>query len=207
MEYEVRYYYPKSDLDDLNNKLENIKELTKGKRTYEKTIQYNHPNNDMSFYSKEIDGRFRVRLTKGVINTCKISWKRRLPDTINSNINKEEEIELSIIPDEYNNLINIILNVLKMTEVECYERYRTSFINDEIEIAIDEYPFGIALEIECKSKNNEEEIIDKYVKLLDLNYNDSYILSWDDKYEELCIEQNIEKSNKVLFGNNMPEIK
>ena len=36
MEYEVRYYYPKSDLENLNNKLENIKELTKGKRTYEK---------------------------------------------------------------------------------------------------------------------------------------------------------------------------
>ena len=63
MEYEVRYYYPKSDLDNLNKKLENIKELTKGKRTYEKTIQYDHPNNNMSFYSKEIDGRFRIRIS------------------------------------------------------------------------------------------------------------------------------------------------
>lgn len=207
MEYEVRFYYSKKEYENIFNKLEKINILKNNGRNYEKTIQYNSTDPLNDFYSKEIDGRFRVRLTKGVINTCKISWKRRLPDTINSNINKEEEIELSIIPDEYNNLINIILNVLKMTEVECYERYRTSFINDEIEIAIDEYPFGIALEIECKSKNNEEEIIDKYVKLLGLNYNDSYILSWDDKYEELCIEQNIEKSNKVLFGNNMPEIK
>ena len=35
----------------------------------------------------------------------------------------------------------------------------------------------------------------------------SYRLSWDDKYEELCKEQNIEKYNHVLFGKNMPEIK
>lgn len=29
MEYEVRYYYPKSDLDKINKKLKNIKELNK----------------------------------------------------------------------------------------------------------------------------------------------------------------------------------
>ena len=33
---------------------------------------------------------------------------------------------------------------------------------------------------------------------------DSYKLSWDDKYEELCVEQNIEKYNIVEFGKKMP---
>lgn len=36
--------------------------------------------------------------------------------------------------------------------VESYERYRNIFTNDDIEIVIDKYPFGIALEIENKSK-------------------------------------------------------
>ena len=36
--------------------------------------------------------------------------------------------------------------------VEGYERYRTVFDNDEIEISVDEYPFGICMEIENKSQ-------------------------------------------------------
>ena len=152
MEYEVRYYYPKSDLDNLNKKLESIKELTKGKRTYEKTIQYDHPNNNMSFYSKEIDGRFRIRISKNEdISKCMISWKRRL--NTNSDVNEEEEVELTFKYEEYDNLLFIINNVLKMKQIESYERYRTIYYNEEIEISIDEYPFGIALEIENKSNN------------------------------------------------------
>ena len=76
-----------------------------------------------------------------------------------------------------------------MKEVEVYERYRTVFFNGEIEIVLDEYPFGLALEIEAKKEiDNPEVVIDKYVKLLELNYDDSYRLSWDDKYGELCKE-------------------
>ncbi len=69
-----------------------------------------------------------------------------------SNINKEE-VELNIKPEEYENLMSIINNVIKMKKVESYERYRTTFINDDIEISVYEYPFGIALEIENKSED------------------------------------------------------
>ena len=206
MEYEVRYYYPKSDLDDLNNKLESIKELTKGKRTYEKTIQYDHPNNDMSFYSKEIDGRFRIRISKNEdISKCMISWKRRLTQTID--VNEEEEVELTLKYEEYDNLLFIINNVLKMKQIESYERYRTVYYNEEIEISIDEYPFGIALEIENKSNNkNPKDIVKKYLTILNLDINNSYKLSWDDKYTSLCREQNIEIFKDVTFDKPMPSI-
>jgi len=206
MEYEVRYYYPKSALDDLNNKLENTKELTKGKRTYEKTIQYDHPNNDMSFYSKEIDGRFRIRISKNEdISKCMISWKRRLTQTID--VNEEEEVELTLKYEEYDNLLFIINNVLKMKQIESYERYRTIYYNEEIEISIDEYPFGIALEIENKSNNeNPKDIVKKYLTILNLDINNSYKLSWDDKYTSLCREQNIEIFKDVTFDKPMPSI-
>ena len=199
MEYEVRYYYPKSDLDNLNQRLENIKELTKGKRTYEKTIQYDHPNNDMSFYSKEIDGRFRIRISKNEdISKCMISWKKRLTHTID--VNEEEEVELTLKYEEYDNLLFIINNVLKMKQIESYERYRTIYYNEEIEISIDEYPFGIALEIENKSNNeNPKDIVKKWIDILNLNTEDSYKLSWDDKYTSLCRKQNIEIYKDVTF--------
>lgn len=177
-------------------------------RFYEKTSQFNHPCLEYDFYSKDIDGRFRIRITKSEDNSkCKLSWKRRLPNSIDTRVNKEEEVELSIKLEEYDNLMFIILNVLHMEEVESYERYRTIFINDEVEIVLDEYPFGLALEIETKVNENVSEIIDKYVNLLNLDYKNSYRLSWDDKYEELCKEQNKKKYNHVLFNKDMPELK
>ena len=63
MEYEVRFYYPSSEVNNLLDKLSELKELEKKPRTYEKTVQYNHSDSRYDFYSKEIDGRFRLRLS------------------------------------------------------------------------------------------------------------------------------------------------
>ena len=142
MEVEVRFYYPISEYNNKVSCLEKIKYLKNDGRKYEKTSQFNHPNLEYDFYSKEIDGRFRVRLTESDnIRKCKLSWKRRLPNTTETNVNKEEEV------------------------------------------------------------------VSKYVKLLKLDFNDSYRLSWDDKYAELCKEQNKEIYSHVLFGKDMPEVK
>ena len=209
MEYEVRFYYPIGEYNNKLSLLDKIESLKNNGRKYEKTSQFNHPSPEYDFYSKEIDGRFRIRITKGEVDSnCKLSWKRRIPSTTETKVNKEEEVELSINSDEYNNLIFLVKNVMHMTEIESYERYRTTFTNEEVEIALDEYPFGLALEIEAKTyDNNAEIIIDKYVNLLNLDYKNSYRLSWDDKYEELCSVQNKEKYNHVLFDKDMPEIK
>ena len=163
----------------------------------------------MIFISESIDGRYRVRLSKGEnFSKCLLSWKRRLNDTNKSLINREEEIECRINSEDYENFIYLTENIVKLNRVESYERYRTSYINDDIEISIDEYPFGIALELEAKSNINQEDIIDKYMKILNLKYENSYRLSWDDKYEELCAEQGIVKKKDILFSDkNMPVVK
>lgn len=208
MEYEVRYYFSIEKLNDIFLKLKNIQELKMGERSYEKTIQFDHPNEKNSFYSKEIDGRFRVRVTKSDSSSkCKLSWKRRIKATFSTDVNKEEEIELAIKYEEYDNLMFIINNVLKMKSIESYERYRTIFTNDDVEISVDEYPFGIALEIENKSNNKEPELVVKqWTELLGLNIKDAYRLSWDDKYTELCKEQGIEHFNHVTFDLPMPKV-
>jgi len=207
MEYEIRYYFSKGELENIINKLNSINDLTMEKRLYEKTMQFDHPCDDLSFYSKEIDGRFRIRISKNSdISKCKISWKKRIPTTIESNINKEEEVELTIHPEEYESLMFIIEKVLKMKSVESYERYRTVYSNKEIEIAVDEYPFGIALEIENKDNSNPEENIRKWANILNLDIEKAYRLSWDDKYLELCKSQNIEVFKHVLFDLPMPEV-
>lgn len=208
MEYEVRFYYPSSEVNNLLDKLSELKELEKKPRTYEKTIQYNHSDPRYDFYSKEIDGRFRLRLSKNIEESkCKLSWKRRLPNTTENLVNKEKEKEVRISYDDVDNFIFIIENVMHFKVVDSYERYRTIFTNEDVEISIDEYPFGIALEIENKSSTkNPEEVVMNYASKLKLNIKDSYRLSWDDKYVELCKEQNKEIYNEVTFDKDMPSI-
>ena len=208
MEYEVRFYYPSSEVNNLLDKLSELKELEKKPRTYEKTIQYNHSDPRYDFYSKEIDGRFRLRLSKNIEESkCKLSWKRRLPNTTENLVNKEEEKEVRISYEDVDNFIFIIENVMHFKVVDSYEKYRTIFTNEDVEISIDEYPFGIALEIENKSSTkNPEEVVMNYASKLKLNIKDSYRLSWDDKYLELCKEQNKEIYNEVTFDKDMPSI-
>lgn len=209
MEYEVRFYYPSDMYDDLVDKLSNISDLQKGYRTYEKTMQFNHCDARYNFYSKEIDGRFRFRISSNdERNKAKLSWKRRLPTTTNSLVNKEEEVEVHILYDEVDNFLYLIENVMHFTLVESYERYRTVFINDDIEISVDEYPFGVALEIENKSKDkNPEDVILYYTNLLELDINRAYRLSWDDKYAELCKKEGKKIYKNVSFDKDMPHIK
>lgn len=208
MEYEVRFYYPSSEVNNLLDKLSELKELEKKPRTYEKTIQYNHSDPRYDFYSKEIDGRFRLRLSKNIEESkCKLSWKRRLPNTTENLVNKEEEKEVRISYEDVDNFIFIIENVMHFKVVDSYEKYRTIFTNEDVEISIDEYPFGIVLEIENKSSTkNPEEVVMNYASKLKLNIKDSYRLSWDDKYVELCKEQNKEIYNEVTFDKDMPSI-
>lgn len=208
MEYEVRYYFSTEKLESIIEKLKNVQGLNMGSRCYEKTSQFDHPNDAMSFYSKEIDGRFRIRVTKNDETAkCKISWKRRIPDTKATDVNKEEEVEVRVQYDDYDNLMFLINNVLKMKDVESYERYRTIFVNDEVEISVDEYPFGIALEVENKSASKDpNEVVRKWVELLGLDINKSYRLSWDDKYSELCKSQNVKQYSHVTFDLPMPKV-
>ena len=209
MEIEVRYYYNICEEENLLVKLSSFKELEYLGKFYEKTIQYNHPMKELDFYSKEIDGRFRVRVTRNEqTEKCMITWKRRLKKIEQEEMNKEEEIEVRINYDDYNNLIQLLTNVLKLEQVESYERYRHVFKNNEVEIVVDKFPFGIALEIESKTdENNSEAVILKWLDNLGLELKDSYKLSWDDKYSELCNQQGKEIFKDVLFELDMPEVK
>lgn len=208
METEIRFYYSIESKDTVINYLKNFEELTFKGRFYECTDQYNHPMKKYDFYSKEIDGRFRVRKTIGDnISKCMITWKRRLKENAKELIHQEEEIEVSINPEEYDKLCSLLEEVIHLSIVESYERYRSIFSNEDIEIVVDEYPFGLCVEIENKSKTKDaEKVIKEWLSKLKLDINEAYRLSWDDKYAELCKEQNKEIYNVVRFDKDMPKI-
>ena len=165
MEYEVRFYYESEELKKILENLRKERDLKEQPRTYEKTIQYNHSDERFDFYSKEIDGRFRLRISANANDKkCKLSWKRRLKNTTETEVNKEEEKEVRINPDDIDNFLFIVSNVMHFRTVESYERYRTVFENEEVEISVDEYPFGVCVEVENKStKKNPEDVVKGWV--------------------------------------------
>ena len=208
METEIRFYYSIESKDNIINYFNSFKELNYMGKFYECTDQYNHPMDEYNFYSKEIDGRFRVRKTVGDnVSKCMITWKRRLNSNVKELIHKEEEIEVSINPNEYDKLCFLLENVLHLKLIESYERYRSIFSNEDIEIVVDEYPFGICVEMENKSEDkNPEEVIKYWLNELKFNINDAYRLSWDDKYLELCKEQNKKVESIERFNKDMPKL-
>lgn len=206
METEVRFYYSLDSEAKIINMLKSINELKYDDKYYEKTDQYNHPMNEFDFYDKKIDGRFRVRKTENEkVSKCMITWKRRINN--NNKIHEEEEVELSIKSEEYDNLLFLLTNVLHLELVESYERYRTRFYNEDVEIVVDHYPFGIAVEIENKSKTKDgKSIVREWVDKLGFDINGAYDLSWDDKYAELCREQHKTIESVVTFDKDMPQV-
>ena len=206
IETEVRFLYSLSEENKILNYLKNISSLTYKGSFQEKTIQYNHPMKEYDYYSKEIDARFRVRTTvNNELKKCMITYKRRSPKFLEEEINTEEEVEVSINYDELDNILYLLENVIHMELVESYERTRHVFSNEDIEVVVDIYPFMIAVEVENKSKEKDpKSVILYYLNLLGLNLKDSYRLSWDDKYEELCKSQNIKQYNIVDKTKEMP---
>ena len=206
IETEVRFLYSLSEENKILNYLKNISSLTYKGSFQEKTIQYNHPMKEYDYYSKEIDARFRVRTTvNNELKKCMITYKRRSPKFLEEEINVEEEVEITVNYNELDNLLYILENVIHMKLVESYERTRHVFSNEDIEVVVDIYPFMIAVEVENKSKEKDpKSVILYYLNLLGLNLKDSYRLSWDDKYEELCKSQNIKQYNIVDKEKEMP---
>ena len=206
IETEIRFLYSLSEENKILNYFKSFNELTYMGAFKEKTLQYNHPMQEYNFYSKEIDARFRVRITTGQnYNKTMITYKRRLEDFLTEAINTEEEVEVEVTNNSTENLLYILENVLHMTLIESYTRTRHIFKNDDIEVAVDIYPFMIAIEIENKSKEKDPKaVILYYLNLLNFQLEESYRLSWDDKYDELCNEQNIKKENHVDSTKQMP---
>lgn len=206
VETEIRFLYSLSEEDKILNYLNKFTDLTYKGCFDEKTIQYNHPMKEYNYYSKEIDARFRVRITKNnEIQKTMISYKRRSENFLNEEINTEEEVEVSINYKDTDNILYLLENVIHMELVESYERKRHVYSNEDIEVVVDIYPFMIAVEIENKSVNKDSEaVVLYYLNLLGFNLSDSYRLSWDDKYEELCKEQNIKQENNVDNTKKMP---
>lgn len=81
VELECRYYFSEKKLDKVLTKLKYFDDLIFRGKYYEETSQYDVADSNYSFYNENIDGRFRVRLSKNDFEEkLLLSWKRRKKD-------------------------------------------------------------------------------------------------------------------------------
>ena len=67
----------------------------------------------------------------------------------------------------------------------------------------------LTFQIKCYNKSKEkkpEETILFWINRLGLQLDKAFRLSWDDKYTQLCEEQNVEIFKNVTFDLPMPKV-
>lgn len=199
LELELKFLISPAEISFLRKKILKIPNISYEGRFYEKTTMLD--NNEQTM-NKE-DARLRVRQISNQKNSknfqIEFSYKRRIK--ANGGIKEEEEIETSFAVDV--DSFFRILNKMGYQITTSYERYREIYNAKDTKITLDEFPFGYILEIEGSKEN-----IKKMCRFLDLNIKDSYPLSCDDAYVDLCEKNKIKPKDHILFDDpEMPHLK
>ena len=180
---------------------------------------YDNPHPEFTFYSKEIDGRLRLRYSKKVDSSvfgrvsddvdasqCLVTWKRRIAGD-NDAIRREEEMEYMVDVGGFQSVRSIFEDVLKCRRVSSYERIRNFLSADSVQITCDQFPYGLMVEFELKDGASEQLLIN-FIEKVGWELNGSSNLSCDDMYFQLCEEQGVTVLPDVGFADDtMPKIK
>lgn len=220
IEKEIRYYFSNKELPEL---VEKLKRFYAYEYSYhEVTTMYDNPNPEFTFYSKEVDGRLRLRYSNIVdseefgappseasadTSKCLVTWKRRLPENKGESIRCEEEIEYTTPAGDFDAVRSILENVLQCKRVSSYERIRNFLSAENIQVTCDQFPYGIMLELEMKNSQLGEGMLIDEVERLGLKLEDASELSCDDMYFKLCEESGVQQLPDIAFADKtMPQI-
>jgi adenylate cyclase, class 2 len=106
-------------------------------RTYEKNIRFDTPWQGLLLQGK------LLRLRHDVLS--RLTFKGESPKDIESEARVREELEVTV--DEFETM-TLILERVGFEQTQIYEKYRETFRLHEVEIVIDEMPFGDFAELE-----------------------------------------------------------
>ncbi len=135
LEVEVKFLV--DDLDSIRVRLLNLGAEQTHPRVYERNIRFDTPSGELLADSKLLRLRqdARVRLT----------FKGRAEADVISEAKVREEIEVTV--DDFDHM-SLILQRLGFAPVQVYEKYRQTFQLGEVEVVLDEMPFGRFIELE-----------------------------------------------------------
>ena len=148
----------------------------------EKTTRYDDENGN---YEK--DGKF-IRVRSGLKNI--ISFKEKLDDSKDDTILKRNDIEVEIGDISK---MQYILEVMGLKKTCTMEKYRLKWKFEDVDLNVDELPFGLFLEI-----HGEEEQIAKVMEELELARENIVPGTYWDIFEKYKRSNNIEDSIKNI---------
>ena len=198
LEIERKYLLKKSQVESIENKCLEIF-LPQTSHQYEKNQNFDRDN----LFEKD-DARLRLRTkitdSNEQIKNFEFTYKKRL--IIKNGTKKETELNYNFDSNQpVENLVSIF-KIIGLTERDSYERRRKTFSNNDIQLTIDEFPFGYIAEIE-----GEEKKVLEYEKLLNMSNLVQYGASCDDVYMELCHKKGIKPKTSILFSDtDMPKL-
>jgi len=159
IEKEAKFYI--RDLENIERKIKDLGGVNIQPRVFESNLRFDTPKGKLvaSYQVLRLRLDTRARLTyKG-------------PSDPNSEVSArlEYEVEISDLTTGRH-----ILEALGYQVVTIYEKYRTSYALDDVEISLDEMPFGSFMEIEGADKQHIQQMADR----LDLNWENRSALSY-----------------------------
>ena len=219
IEKEVSKILTDLEYERLKERISKVDGVVPGHSVKELTVMYDNPNPELTFYSKSVDGRLRIRTSEAGkkdllpenstdTEVSMITWKQRIPKYKNAKeeINREYEIEVNIESKEMRSMIMILENVLHCPRISSYERNRETVYIDNVEIASDTFPYGHVVELELKDSDDENELM-RVMHLLELDKCKTSTLSCDDMYKKLCTLNGINAKTDILFNDDtMPSL-
>lgn len=168
VEIEFKFQIKAQDIKKFIKRLKQLGGIVIKKRTCEKTIMYDNPQQIM----QKTDGRIRLRISG---KKCEFSYKKPLT---RKGIKKEIEYEVEV---SNFHIVEKILSMMKFTPVTSYERYRTTLQSKDkdIKVTIDEYPFANFVEIEGAEKK-----INELIQKLPFSFKDNLTESCDTLFQQ-----------------------
>ena len=180
----------KFEIDNVNDFINQLREksivLIGGYK--EKTVRYDNADSSL-----EREGKF-IRVRSGIKNVVSIKEKINNCDNDDDNFLKRNDIEVEVSDIKK---IQYILEQIGLHKTFTMEKYRLKWkYNDDVELNLDELPFGVFLEIH----GNEKDVLEAS-KDLGLNVKNAKKGTYWDIFEEFKNKNNINSSIKnIEFG-------
>lgn len=135
LEVEVKFLV--SDLAAFREQLLRAGGTLKKERIFERNVRFDTPDNGLL---KE-GALLRLRQDAAI----RVTYKGMVPDDVHSEAKIREELEVSV--NDFDTAA-LIFERLGFAPVQVYEKYRETFTLDDVEIVLDEMPYGNFVELE-----------------------------------------------------------
>ena len=181
LEQEVKFHIP--DLPGLQEKLEGLGAELEQPRTYERNLRFDTSEGDLSATYQVLRLRYDTR--------SRLTYKG--PSVLDREVNARQELEVEVSDFE---TAREILESLGYEVVVIYEKHRSAYMLGNVEVSLDEMPFGTFIEIEGPDTDSIRGTAEK----LGLVWNERIVLGYMTMFQILK-ERLMLEFRDLTFGN------